>query len=404
MKKKLLFINNTMGRAGAETALIELLRKLDDMGEFDISLYTIIPRGELFDSVPENVRILNHHVSSGSVQSTTGQAAILLRTLYSCFYRLTGFRMVPYIFRNIAVQKKSGHIQIDKVLWRLLAEGVPPQKEYYDLAIAYIEGASAYYLADKVRAKHKAAFIHIDYKMAGYLPMMDQNCYDCTERVFVVSNEVGEKFSAVYPQYHDKVVLFRNMLDIEGITRKSEAGRGFEDGFEGIRLITVGRLNYQKGYDIAIEALAQIKKDGYNVRWYVLGEGSERPNLERIINKFDVRNDFILLGATDNPYPFIKQADIYVQATRFEGKSIAVEEAQVLRKPIVASDCTGNKEQIISNYDGILFTLNRENLVETLECLIDNPNKQKELSNHIAERKLVYPEDLDNLLALINIR
>ncbi len=401
MKKKLLFIINTMGRAGAETALIELLKKLDALGEFELSLYTIIPRGELFSRVPDNVRILNRCISCGSVLSAAGRAAIFFRAVYSFFYHLTGFRMLPYLFSNIAQQKKTGHVQYDKLLWRLLAEGTPARKESYDLAVAYIEGAAAYYLSDRVRADHKAAFIHIDYQQAGYLPMMDRNCYDYVERIFVVSNEVGRKFISLYPQYHEKVFLFRNILDCEGIVRKAENGVGFEDGFTGVRLVTVGRLTYQKGYDIAVDVMAQLRADGYHVRWYIIGEGPERSNLERLTESLGVKDDFILLGAKDNPYPYIKQADIYVHATRFEGKSIAIEEAQVLQKPIVASDCTGNTEQITPDYDGILLTLNKDNLVRSLEWLIDRPDIQKELSLHSAERKLVYPEDLNNLLDLM---
>lgn len=401
MKKKLLFIINTMGRAGAETALVTLLKKLDSMGEFDISLYTIIPRGELFASVPKNIHILNHRVSCGSVLSMSGRTAIFFRTFYSFFYHLSGLRLLPYMCRNIVLQKKSGHFQFDKLLWRLLAEGVPEQNDNYDLAVAFIEGASAYYLAKKVRAAHKAAFIHIDYNMAGYTPMMDQNCYDCADRIFAVSKEAGQKFIDAYPKYSDKVMLFRNILDKDEIARKAEMGCGFTDGFEGIRLLTVGRLVYQKGYDIAIEALAQLIKCNYNVRWYVLGEGPQRKFLEHLIKKYKVSESFVLLGATDNPYPYIKQADIYVQATRFEGKSCAVEEAQILNKPIVASDCTGNREQIIPDYDGILFPLGTENLVNTLKRVLNNPNILKVFSLHTEEKTLIFPDDLNNLLELI---
>jgi glycosyltransferase involved in cell wall biosynthesis len=107
------------------------------------------------------------------------------------------------------------------------------------------------------------------------------------------------------------------------------------------------------------------------------------------------------MGAKDNPYPFMKQADIYVHATRFEGKSIAIEEAQILGKTIVASDCTGNTEQIKSGYDGVLLTLNVENLVRELERLIDEPGLQKEYAKHVLEKKLEYPKDLESMLALL---
>ncbi|MBR2055101.1 MAG: glycosyltransferase, partial [Clostridia bacterium] len=169
MKKQVLFVINTMGRAGAETALINLMNKLLSLKEYELSLYTIIPRGELFARVPEEVHILNKSFSSESVLSLSGRLAIVKQTFCAFFRKFTGFRLLPSILRNIREQKKeTGHIQPDKALWRLLAAAAPAQEREYDLAIAYIEGASAYYLADKVKAKKKCAFIHIDYQKAGY--------------------------------------------------------------------------------------------------------------------------------------------------------------------------------------------------------------------------------------------
>ncbi len=403
MRKKLLFIINTMGRAGAETALIELLKKLDSMGEYELSLLAVIPCGELFDRVPKNVHLLNKHVNSHSVLSFSGRVQILRTILYSFFYKMTGFRALGTLGKNIREQKASGRkLQYDKLLWRLLSDGRPALTEKYDLAVAYLEGAAAYYLADKVKADHKAAFIHIDYQKAGYTPFMDKDCYEKMEKIFVVSKEAGEKFCSVYPKYRNKVTLFRNLLDKESIVKKAESGTGFTDGFKGIRLLTVGRLHYQKGYDIAVAALAELRKAGYPVCWYVIGEGMERRNLEMLIKKYGVEEYFILMGAKDNPYPFMKQADIYVHATRFEGKSLAIEEAQILGKPIVASDCTGNTEQIISGYDGILLSLNVENLVYELKRLIDDPKKQKEYAEHVLEKQLEYPGDLEGMLAMLN--
>ncbi len=403
MKKKLLFIINTMGRAGAETALTELLKKLASMGEYELSLYAVIPCGEMFYRVPEQVHILNKHIYRGSVLSAKGHLRIAAAVLYSFFYKLTGFRMMGDIINNIREQKASGRkLQYDKLLWRLLAAGRPGRKETYDLAVAYIEGAAAYYLADQVKANHKAAFIHIDYQEAGYTPRMDRDCYSVMEKIFVVSNEVGEKFCKAYPQYRHKVRLFRNLLDREEILRKADLGTGFTDGFDGIRLLTVGRLHYQKGYDIAIEALAKLREDGYPVRWYVIGEGMERGNLELLIKKYGVEEYFILMGARDNPYPYMKQTDIYVQATRFEGKSIAVEEAQILGKVIVASDCTGNREQIKDGYDGVLLTLKVDNLVNELKKMIDEPKLWKEYAMRVREKKMDFPADLEGMLAILN--
>lgn len=403
MKKKLLFVINTMGQAGAETALIELMRKLDSTNKYELSLYSIIPCGELFDRVPKNVHILNKNISQSSVSSFSGRIIIARTVVAAFFYRLTGFRLINYMIKNIREQwARNRKIQYDKLLWRLLSEGRPKLKERYDLAVSYVEGAATYFVSDRVNANHKATFIHIDYEQAGYTAHMDRDCYSRMDRIYVVSNGVGEKFSNIYPQYKGKIRLFRNLLNKEEIIRKAREGIGFTDEFEGVRLLTVGRLHYQKGYDIAIEALERIIKDGYKVRWYVIGEGMERANLEALIKEYGVEDSFILMGKKSNPYPYIKQADIYIQGTRFEGKSIAVEEAQILGKPIVASNCTGNSEQIESGYDGILFSLNVDNLVHEIEFLIDNPQIRRSYEEHVMAKKLDYPEDIKDMLAILD--
>ncbi len=402
MKKKLLFVINTMGRAGAEMALIELMRRLQLTGQYDISLFAIIPQGELFDMVPEGVKIENHGYSSASVLSAAGRRGITACTAKAFFRRMTGFRLGGYFLRNLLAQRRSGRFQPDKLLWRLLSDGAPRLDETYDLAVAYLEGAATYYVADHVKARHKAAFVHIDYQKAGYTPEMDLGCYDRMDLIFTVSNEVGNQFRKTYPQYADKVRLFRNMLNQDMIRQKAETGDGFDDDYQGIRLVTVGRLHYQKAYDIAIKALRILLDDGYDVRWYVLGEGSERPALEKQIEETGVQGRFVLLGAKSNPYPYVKQADIYVHATRFEGKSIAIEEAQILGKVIVASNCTGNTEQIIPEYDGVLLELNEQNLAHELERVINDKELRTRLAEHVLEKKLDHQEDLEAMLALLD--
>ena len=140
---------------------------------------------------------------------------------------------------------------------------------------------------------------------------------------------------------------------------------------------------------------------GRDIRWYILGEGPERVALERQISDFGLKERFILMGSMENPYPYIKNADIYVHATRFEGKSIAVEEAQILGKVIVASDCTGNAEQIISEYDGILLPLSAERLASEIMRVLDDKQLQKKLSENVLKKNFNHDEDMQKLLTLL---
>ncbi len=401
--KKILFVINTMGRAGAETALIELLKKLTAYKkEYQIDLFVMLPQGELFSRLPNGVRVLNKSFSCESVLSSRGRLKTAFYILKKFFYHLTGFRLLGYFASNCFEQLKAKRFQPDKLLWRLVSDGSPSPKEEYDLAVAYLEGASTYFVSDKVRAKKKACFIHIDYRLAGYTERLDKGCYDSMSRIFVVSDEVGKQFLNTYPQHKNKICLFHNFLDVEGIREKAEKGIGFKDDYTGVRLVTVGRLHYQKAYDIAIKALRILIDSGRDIRWYVLGEGPERAALEKQIDETGLKDRFLLMGAKDNPYPYVKQADIYVHATRFEGKSIAIEEAQILGKVIVASDCTGNTEQIIPEYDGVLLPLDAEKLACELARVLDDGALRKRLSENVMKKNFCHDEDLKKLFSLLD--
>ena len=398
--KKILFVINTLSCAGAETALIELLKALDP-DKYEISLYVLMGQGEMIDKIPEHVKVLNAHYCKESVLSKEGKKA-MIKTVWHTFWKNGKARSkFAYMIRTYAVMRKKGKIQADKILWRVVSEGSPRFQETYDLAVAYLEGGSTYYVAEHVKAKKKAAFVHIDYESSGYTKAMDRNCYDKIDRIFTVSDEVKQHFLNVYPKYKEKVRVFHNIINQEEIKKKAQEGTGFTDEFDGIRLLTVGRLNYQKAYDIAIDAMKRIKDAGYKARWYVLGEGSERAMLEKKIKERGLKKDFVMPGAVANPFPYYKQADIYVHATRFEGKSIAIQEAQTLGCAIVASDCNGNREQIVNGEDGLLCKLDAKSIADAIIRLIEDKEMRLRISEAAGKKDIVHKGEIEQLLELM---
>lgn len=398
--KKVLFVINTLGCAGAETALIELLKSLDEK-EYELSLYVLMGQGEMIDKIPENVKLLNDHYCKDFVLSKQGKQA-MMKTVWRSFWGNGNvFGKFAYIVRTFSAMRRTGKFQPDKILWRVISDGSQRFEETYDLAVAYLEGGSTYYVADHVKAKKKAAFIHIDYESSGYTKGMDRNCFDKMDRIFTVSDEVKKHFLNVYPKYQDKVKVFHNIINQDEIRRKAEEETGFEDHFDGVRLLTVGRLTYQKAYDIAIDAMKLIKDRGYKVRWYILGEGSERPALEKKVKELGLEKEFLMPGAASDPFPYYKQADIYVHATRFEGKSIAIQEAQTLGCAIIASDCNGNREQIVQGKDGLLCQLDPESIAEAVISLVEDRDKRIRLENAAKEKDIVHKGEIKLLLELM---
>lgn len=161
--------------------------------------------------------------------------------------------------------------------------------------------------------------------------------------------------------------------------------------------MTVGRLTSQKAYEIAIDAMKLLKEKGVQARWYVLGEGELREVLLRQINRLGLEKDFILLGAVENPYPYYAQCDLYVHATRFEGKSIAVQEAKILGCPILVSDCNGNREQVKDGVDGSVCALTPESVSTKIEELLENERQRKIYGCRSAEALLMEKPDIKSL-------
>ena len=398
--KKLLFIINTLGCGGAERAMLNLFSRLDS-NKYEISLFVITGQGELRRELPENVRLINKKYKEVSVLTKKGRRLLTLSVLKAGIGKALFLRRAPYIIKNFLIMRKKGKIMPDKLLWRLLSDGAPKIQEEYDLAVAYLEGGATYYVADYVKAKKKAAFVHIDYEKAGYTRELDLDCYEKFDRIFTVSDEVKEHFLSVYPEYECKTSVFNNILNQERIKKMAEQGEGFNDGFKGLRILTVGRLTRQKRYDVAINAMKLMKeKIGVPIRWYVLGEGDLRQELEQQIKSAGLENDFILMGVKENPYPYYKGCDFYVHATEFEGKSIALQEAQVFGKPILATDCSGNREQIENGTDGILCELDPGQVCEKLLYMINNPEKCKGYAEKAKQKELCNTKGFDEFIAM----
>lgn len=374
---KVLFVINTLGRAGAEIALITLLNKLKEE-DVELSLFVLTGQGELIGDIPKEVKILNTSFCEESVLTAQGRH-VLKKTCADALFRKSGIiKNFAYIFKNFFSMLFKGQVRADKLMWRVLADTAPKQEDEYDLAVAFLEGGSTYYVADYVKAKAKAAFIHVDYEKSGYNEMLDRDCYERFDRIFAVSDELKQQFLHLYPRYSDKTLGFNNIIDVESVKEKSLQPGGFDDDYDGIRLLTIGRLTAQKSLEISVAAMKLLKDRGIKARWYVLGEGDKRKQLEKLIEQNELNDDFILCGSVDNPYTYLLQSDLYVHATGYEGKSIAVQEAQILGKPIVASDCSGNRELVADREDGLLAEFTAQAIANAIEEMLNNSEMMME--------------------------
>ncbi len=193
----------------------------------------------------------------------------------------------------------------------------------------------------------------------------------------------------------------RQIVNRERIRSKAQLPGGFRDGYAGVRILSVGRLTVQKAFEVSIDAMKLLKDKGERVRWYVLGDGDQRKSLEEKIKQLGLEEDFLMPGAVDNPYPYMAQADIYVHASRFEGKSIAIQEAQILGKPILVSDCSGNREQVVPEVDGLMCRLTPEGIYCGIMKLIHDEEMRIRLGTEAQKRNAEDEMQIEKLLSMI---
>ncbi len=398
--KKILFVMNTLGRAGAEMAMLEILRSLSSE-QYEVSLFVLTGQGEMLEHLPPHVKLKNEKYNSCSVHTAKGKRYLMVSSIKALFRRGNLIRLFPYLCKQALCMLAKGKLLPDKLLWRVFSDAAPRFEEEYDLAVAYIEGGSTYYVAEHVKAKKKVAFFHVDYSMAGYTRSLDKDCYKVFDKIFPISDEVKASFLCAYPELEGKTEVFHNIINCERILKLSKAEGGFSDDFDGYRILTVGRLMAQKDFAQSIKAAKLLRENGKKFRWYIFGEGEQREELEQLINELCLQDIFFLPGVTENPYVYMAQADLYVHATRFEGKSIAIQEAQVLGCPMVVSDCSGNREQVIHGVDGLLCELTPEGICESVIIMLDNNELRKKCAAEAAKKQMTDNTELNKMLGLL---
>ena len=184
----------------------------------------------------------------------------------------------------------------------------------------------------------------------------------------------------------------------------SVAEKGFTDNFDGVRILTIGRLAYQKGYDMAIEAAKILKDKNIKFKWYVIGEGSLKDELRELVKNNGLEKEFIFMGTFVNPYPFIKQCDIYCQPSRFEGFGLAIAEARLLNKPVVATNFEIVHDQITNNVNGLISDMNSESIAKSLMELINDKDLSYRIIEKLKDEKVGTEEEINKIYELIEGR
>lgn len=366
MKKKILFMVSSMNIGGVEKALLSLLAVIPK-DKYDITVLTLEKKGGFLEYIPEHVKLEEAEwfkdikpIIMGSPQNTIKR------------YLRTGkiFKIPSFIYSYY----KSKNTGDRYIYYKNILKSIPNNNEYYDAAIAYAGPTEIIdaYITHKVNANKKIGWVHFDISQHNINKKLYEKLYKKFDKIFAVSNEANKKLNEIMPSTIGKSEVLLNIISKDLINEMAEEEVEFDNEFEGIKIVTVGRLSQEKGQDLAIKALSKLKEDNYKVRWYCVGDGNSRSEYEKLIQEYKLENDFILLGLKANPYPYIKNADIYVQTSRHEGYCLTLAEAKCLCKPIISTNFIGAYEQINNNINGIIIEQNEIELCNSLKYIINN--------------------------------
>ena len=380
MKPRILIAMHYMELGGAESALLGLLQA-HDSGKADIDLFLYDHVGELMHYIPSSINLLPKIEAYSMLERPISE---LLRKGY------WGVAWGRTVARYYAKQeKKNNKEKLDDIsvyyyiskYASLFLPKINPSVEY-DLAISFLQ--PHLYVLKKVRARKKLAWLHTDYSKV-FVSRKEEEVWSQFDYIAAISEEVGLSFVNRFPSLSSKIMPIENILSSKFI-RERALGNDVSLPGKSLRLLTIGRYSYPKKLEDIPILTASLQKFFPDLKWYIIGYGN--PNEEKkildSINLAGVKDSVVLLGKKTNPYPYIKACAIYVQPSRYEGKSITVREAQILCKPVIVTAYPTAASQIQDGVDGVIVPLDIEMCANSMISFLRNKEKQAMIVNYLS--------------------
>ncbi len=397
-KKKILIVSHAMELGGAERSLLGILENIDTEA-YDVDLFLLRHEGELLKYIPSNIHLLDE------IPAYTVLARPMVQTLREGHVFLTGARLFGKIkastynkrhkFTDSGVGLEYSHKCTKRFMPSIQSNVI------YDLAISFL--TPHYFVAEKVKAKKKLAWIHTDYSKVQINAKSELKMWDQFDHIISISDSVTESFIRVFPTLESKVDVIENILPEKLIHEQSKEEINAQEleSDDGIRLLSIGRYCTAKNFDNIPEICSILIRNGQNIKWFIIGFGSDEELIRKKIKEFHMEDHVILLGKKTNPYPYINACDIYVQPSRYEGKCVAVREAQILQKPVVITNYETSSSQLIDGYDGIIVPMDNKQCAEGISKVINDSQLQKSLKNNCSKNDYTNTEEINKIYELM---
>lgn len=386
-------INMNIG--GTEKALLNMTAEMPKE-KYDITIFLLEEYGGFLNEIPSWVKVKYLEKYSEIKPALNNPPLYTIKRLIKNGDFLKALSVGAAYYSSKLLKDKG-------IFFKYVLKNYSGIDDEYDLAVAYAGPMDfiSYYVLNKVKAKKKAQWIHFDITKIGFDENFAKKYYKEFNKIFVVSEEGKDKLVKLIPSLQDKTETFFNIISCKLIEEMCKKQRCFDKEFKGKKIVTVGRLSKEKGQELIIEALAMLKKDGYNVKWYCIGDGQAMNKYRKLVKDLNLEDSFIFMGNKLNPYPYMKDCDIYVQPSLHEGYCITLGEARCFNNPIVTTNFTGANEQIKNEVNGLVCGISEDEIYKSVKRLLDDRKLYDNIKINLSSEVVDSTKEIDKLDELI---
>jgi len=375
VKKKILIFSHAMELGGAERALIALLRSLDYQ-EYEADLFLMRHQGELMDHIPSEVNLLPQKLRYACLAVPMLQ--VLKKKQLGVLWGRVNGKLKAARFVEMHGLKADNSVALEyshKYTCRYMPS---VSDKVYDVAISFL--TPHYFVAEKVQAKKKIAWIHTDYSYMDVDVCSEEKMWGVYDHIASISDECSKGFVSKFPRLASKIVRVDNRVSVDFIREQAEVFSVTEemprDG--SVRLLSVGRFCNAKNFDNVPDICRRLNEivqsdpacAGRDVKWYLIGFGSDEGLIRQRIQEAGMEEYVRILGKKDNPYPYMKECDLYVQPSRYEGNCVCVHEALALGKMVVITNYATSGSQFREDEEGVIVPIDNAGCAEGLARVI----------------------------------
>lgn len=394
MKKKMLIVYDVMITGGTTTGIIPFLKIISSVYDVDFLLYR--NDGEHMDEITDSVTLLP-------------EARIAKRDISALDTIMMIIAAIKSAIRYMAFTKRIDIVEMKKnVLSEVSLVGLSRNivKEY-DIAIGFIEGWADKFVATRVKATKKIAWIHAQIDYVAPQPRLEYNWMSRIDKFVFVTESNKDRFDLLFPGYRSRSGVCENIIDAESIVSKSQMipddeCYSFFAGFTGLKIITVCRLTENiKGIDRIVRFAKMLKTNGTKFRWCILGDGKDRSSIKKQIKENNIEDCLFLFGNMSNPFPYVKAADVFVLLSRFEGKPICITESLIIGTPAIVTNYPSANEQIICGHNGIIIDNSEEAINLFSVEFAQGKHDIKELKGNLLRSPFEMKDPISNIVKVI---